>query len=698
MTDVTFTFNAKTRSLKRVARNYVGQAFDSYATTLHIEYDPIDFLSGNSELMVEGYIPYIQFNVYDDYGNPLIYSQNSTPVFDGHIFDIPWDVTSRVKSPNVEFQLFFVRNDVDLDGREIAQLDSTEYLLSNIASIAFSKSIKSLPGRAPTYPSSPQTEPSVMGYINLFKDYAILSPVRTGYSEDDDRLFLKFSTYSGRVADCKIILNVPYLDDNGKIPPHFISMISEWFDGEELLATDNNLPTALLVYNALNGKSDKVLPIFHWQADWTYFNGSVVLGSDYRIYRSLEDNNIGNDPTASDLWLRIMEYDNIINEWSEEPSEEKVPSEALMTIALAEKADRLFPVAVWDAEAEYSAGALAVGSDCRIYRSLEDDNIGNDPTETEAWTRSLELVDVATTLDDPTDDTVPSTALLDSELLLKTDVVQAVPWWDAEEVYNDGAVVIREYDIYISKCAGNQGIDPLTDDGTYWTLVRGSGSGDGNVVSRVVGDGVNTHYTLYHGFDTYEVFVQIRDNEGRLYSDATVKAESRDHIRVIFTIPPPPNMMTVIIGRHMSDEYTLGHIRKVIGDGVNTTFEIEHHFGTYNFLYGIRERSSERLYSDATVRAKSLTTAEVSFTEPPPPDGIVVFMTVCPVSDFQSYVHEQLEPSDTWEIEHSLERVVSIYTVSSDGYRIQGEEWQDSAGMKAIIRFSQAYSGYAVLR
>ena len=224
MTDVTFTFKSESRSLKRRERCYVGQAFDSLSTTLHFEYDPIDFLSGNSDLASEGYVPYIMFRVYDDTGAPLVYSTGSTPRFDGYTFDIPWEVTSKVKSPSVEFQLFFVRNNVDFSG-DIAQLDSTEYVLSNIASVAFSSTIRSKPGCNPCYPSNPQTEPGLMGWTNFFKDFSVLVPVKASLDESIDRIAFDFKTYLGR-NDCHVPLNVPYLDSSGTGVAQFHKMIT----------------------------------------------------------------------------------------------------------------------------------------------------------------------------------------------------------------------------------------------------------------------------------------------------------------------------------------------------------------------------------------------------------------------------------------------------------------------------------------
>lgn len=145
MTDVTRIFNSETRSFKNVQRKYSGQIGDSVSTTLHFEYEPFDLLQ--ADVGGDRYVPYIMFSVYDDQGNPLIYGESSTPKFDGYTFDIPWDVTSRTTSQRVEYELYFIKNTVTVDptaslSAQVAQIASTEYLVSAVDGITLKPSIK----------------------------------------------------------------------------------------------------------------------------------------------------------------------------------------------------------------------------------------------------------------------------------------------------------------------------------------------------------------------------------------------------------------------------------------------------------------------------------------------------------------------------------------------------------------------------
>lgn len=620
MTDVTFSFNSATRSLKRGQRKTAGQAFDSYSTTMHFEYEPIDFLSGNSDMATEGYVPYIMFRVYDDAGNPLIYSVGSTPKFDGYTFDIPWDVTSRADSMSVEFQLYFVRNDVSLDGRDVAQLSSTEYILSNISSVAIYPTIVSRKGCRPCYTSSPQTEPDVMGYINMFKDYSLMSPVKLELNEDVDRLQLEFFTYLGR-ADCTVVLNVPYLDSSGRIPAKFLPIITSWYsDVGYFLPTNENIPSALLVHSALMEKTDKTMAIAPWESNLEYGVGSTVIGSDGRVYKSVMDHNIGNDPTLSfSEWTTLMERADVAQEWHDVPSDAFIPSERLVKEALDQK----------------------------------------------------------------------------------TDKTMAIPWWDPETEYNSGSVVVFEWMLYISMADHNVGHHPEEDD-TWWTPIRSS-DGEGmysRPVTRIVGDGVTSEFVIRHGFGSYDFFYQIRyTSSGRSYTDADVMAVDEDHVKVRFSMPPEVNQFTVVLTPAVLPASEKGFVG-ILGDGVNTEFLVTHNLGSYNFIAQFRLNDEDRTYTDADIRATSLTTATVTFAEPPPVNGVTVMIARALNTAYdEQWVYEQTVPQSEWHIHHPLDRIVSVYLMDSEGRQMDGETTNDLQTLQDVtVRFTEPVTGIAVLR
>lgn len=198
MTDITRVFNVETRSLTNIQRSYCGQIGDSVSTTLHFEYNPIDFLMHDaSDPAAEHYVPYIMFSVHDDDGNPLIYGPESTPRFDGYTFPIPWDVTSRATSVRVEYQLYFVKNTVSFDpSRGISILEATQYINSAMDGIALKPSIKCKSKSKCCPTTSPLTEPTVVGWVNYWKQYGLISPVSQSV-DDQGRYVITFRTYEG---------------------------------------------------------------------------------------------------------------------------------------------------------------------------------------------------------------------------------------------------------------------------------------------------------------------------------------------------------------------------------------------------------------------------------------------------------------------------------------------------------------------
>lgn len=204
MTEVTRVFDVEKRRFLNVERKYCGQQYDSLSTTLHFEYNPIDFLKK------ERYTAFIIFDVRDDNGNPLIYGLESTPVFNGYTFSIPWDVTSRIKSQRVEYQLYFVSEDYyiydEVERRYVESGDGTRYLISPRDGIALKPTIGDKKRCCPTM--APSTEPSIVGYINMWKDKGLIGPVATTLDPDTGLYTLSFQTFSGETYDVSLDVNV----------------------------------------------------------------------------------------------------------------------------------------------------------------------------------------------------------------------------------------------------------------------------------------------------------------------------------------------------------------------------------------------------------------------------------------------------------------------------------------------------------
>lgn len=576
MTDITREFNASTRALTKVERRYAGQALDSLSTTIHFVYNPINFLSGSSDTGTEGYVPYIMFNVFDSNGNPLIYSLNSTPVFDGYTFTIPWDVTSRVKTMSLEYQLYFIKNNVTIDDiRNVAQLDSTEYLISAMDSIALKPTIKCKPAfpNPACCPSAPTTEPGIMGYINLFRDYGVMVPISAEVDQTQNRLVLTFPTYNG-TNDQRLPLEVPYLVD-GLIPIEFLNVIEQWGEQSNL-----NLPTALLVYSSLMEKTDKTMAIAPWESNLTYDIGSTVIGSDGRIYRSVQQSNIGNDPTGdSGLWSEVMEYDAIVNQWEQEPSDVKVPSEQLVKSSLDEKTDILLAIPFWDSGTIYQQGS-SVLYESTIYISLQNGNQDNLPGDDDTWWLPVqgggERDQYDTFVEAIGDGT--STQFTVTHGFGTEDVFVQLRMADGSGLYVESQIeVLDANSIQVSFTSPPAMSDVVVLVSPAMTTKRS--------FVQVIGDGVNTQFTLNHYLGKYNFFSQVMTTTSpREVVDATIMAVSPSQAVITFTSPPPVGGVVVMLSPMIGN---MDDTAEFVYTQVEPSAEwvIQHNFGRYVSVY-----------------------------------------------------------------------------------------------------------------
>ena len=164
-----------------------------------VELEPVVDTSADDPSYLADHQAYIVFDVYDDAGNPLIYGPASRPVFDGHVFEIPWDVTSRIKSQRVEYQLYFISTEASWDP-ETGTWDE----LKTIATVSAKDGIAIRPSIVPKrgccapppfLPSS--TQPDVLGWIQFWQKQGLIGPVSQSIDEETGYPVLTFRTYSG---------------------------------------------------------------------------------------------------------------------------------------------------------------------------------------------------------------------------------------------------------------------------------------------------------------------------------------------------------------------------------------------------------------------------------------------------------------------------------------------------------------------
>lgn len=208
-----------TRSITTDRRCYAGNVYDNQSTVIKFsikkggeDWDPKE----------HGYKSFLVTNVYNECGDPYIYGEDTAPLFDSRTFAIPWELTSKLRSNRLEYQIWYVLAEV-ADGFNGTPegLISTQYLLTAVDSIAIKPSCVKPPkcGCGPDMGISPAVPPTIMGGLEILKDNAVIRPVGKGEHINEfgevQGIDLKFRSLSGMFQD--LWLNVPLLNDAGEM-------------------------------------------------------------------------------------------------------------------------------------------------------------------------------------------------------------------------------------------------------------------------------------------------------------------------------------------------------------------------------------------------------------------------------------------------------------------------------------------------
>lgn len=555
MTDLYREYNPQTRRLSPVAAKYAGQAGDSLATVLHFTYtDPTypNIGTGSTQRT-----PFIIFDVIDSTtGQGYLYTTGSTPAFDGYTFAIPWEVTVNCTNNRVGYQIAFINNTTSTGSTvDIAQLISTSAELSAIDTIGIGASaVGSLMLRESIVSTFTNDNPTLWGWVEYFKQYGLVVPVTY-----DNEQTLGFKTYNG-TQDLTVALNMPYLDANGYIVKAFIDPIYQLYTNLvtawEATPDDTHYPSEKLVKDNLDLKTDGTLAVWPWSATLTYAVGAPVTQGGY-IYLSTAAANVGHDPAADDVlapayWVRVDTALDIVTAWQNVTSDTKLPSEKLVKASLDLKTDGLMAVWAWDAALTYQTGATVIYNGYE-YVSLADNNLNLVPTANPASWRQMFTTDRIVTAWETvlSDGKVPSEKLVRDWFDLYTLGLDGLWAWNATATYKDAAVVTDNYTIYISLADDNTGHDPLEEGSAWWIKVQGGGGGSGgvSVVTRLIGNGTDTAYTVQHGLGTRNFVWSLRrnDNSNAFYTDASVTATTLNTCTVTFRNPPAANAYMLVL-------------------------------------------------------------------------------------------------------------------------------------------------------
>lgn len=572
-------FDPRSRALKVIkGKAYAGQVYDSLSVTLHIEYADLTFLAPDED--GTAYIPYILFDVTDENGVPLCYGPDSTPAFDGYTFSLPWDVTSRIRRDRLQYQLVFSKTAYDVDDRGVAQIVSDpENILSSMDGLIIKPSIKCRPPNPACAPVLPSTQPTIQAMLDMFSRYGVVVPVDDYIDEGCDRLCLVFRTYKGD-HDCVVTLQVPYLSEDGLVPPWFLDMITEW--GTE---NDENIASALLVKSSLDLKVDKSQIVTEWSDE----------PSDERI---------PSEKLVKDSLDKKVDLAQIVTEWSDPLSDENIPSERLVKESLDEKTDRVMAIPPWENDVTYSKDSTVI-YDGTIYISLIDGNRNNQPDlDNGAWA-------VIQGGMGSTSDGCFITMVGDGENVEYTvthnlgtlNLFVTMRTNDSDRRYVEARVRSATLnDITVSFT------NPPVENGIIVLLARGDRTN--SVYCDTIGNGRDTEYIVTHNLGMYNFFWELRTNDQRReYVDATVTAINPTQARITFEYAVDVDAITVMIapciasrwaGRWVhaqmdpSDEWVIDHdLARMVGVHVYTNDGVE--------MFG-EVRQDMRMLDTVTVR------------------------------------------------------------------------------------------------
>lgn len=699
MTHITRVFNPETRSLTSVERRYAGQTGDALSTVLHFEYTELDFLMK--------YTPYIMFSTLDDDGNPMIYgpampewsnNENKVP-FDGVSFAIPWEVPVRAKSARIDYQLFFVKKGVNFDGRNVAKLNPTEVVMSAVDSIAIKPSIACKGNRNPCKcpPFSPTgTEPNVIGYINLWKDYGIVVPASQIVDEENRVAIIKLRTYNGTNDQDLYLDGMPVLID-GAIPLDQLP-VGHTADKIPLLkGTIDNGQSVMYDETAGGFVAYDITGVYQFRGTCTrtemdnmektmttltgepLANGDVYsctsprpFGTDEQgeveIYKEgtnwVWSEQLRFEPLTGDLDLSKYQLESAkIDEWdslSEDPvdvSEKLYPTARLVKASLDDKIDDSQLIHSWSEYDETKIGVDAQIPSVKLTKATLDDKL-DDMQVIRAWEvldpslvgQNIQIPSAALTkksLDDKLDD---------SQII--TSVAAFNPELTGQNIQIPSAQLM--FDRLALKTDKTMAIPNWSSTDTY------------NLNSTVMFNGT--------------IFVSLIDGN-RGYAPVDDEGSLSEN-------------WSMVQGGGGGSEATAQ--RWVLnGTGNTKSFTIIHNFGVKDLFVAVREKSSNRFVS-VPVTVIRPGAVRLDFYEPPA-KGESYYVSISPAvptvpQDGEIYEYEFLTETTTWTINHNFHRTVIVQTYNQNGVEVVGSVKQSADLDTTVVEFNHPTRGWAVVR
>lgn len=324
-----------------------------------------------------------------------------------------------------------------------------------------------------------------------------------------------------------------------------------------------------------------------------------------------------------------------------------------------------------------------------------------------------EKTPVITSWGTETDTSVPSSKLVKDSLDRKTDLTMAVPAWSESETYSVGSTVVRQQSIYISIQDANIDVDPLTDTpGDWWVPVQTASDlavGSVRSLTSFIGNGTDTVYEIYHGFNTWNLFVTARTNASPSHIVGVV-TEVIDANQVRIHTTSPPGTTGLIVTVMAVTEASAGDMLVYSQTEPANEWRVQHNFGTWAFVQ-VYSSDGNQLMADV-VQSQDLNSVKIGFGSAK--TGMVVLASAGSynneTSELSGTGHGKVvklgaarmlrlnEASGTWHVQHDKGRLVLVQVYGTDGDEIKADVVQDMSTLNSVtIRFSRTVSGTAVI-
>lgn len=482
MTVIRRVFDLETRTLKGKERCYIGQPNDHLSTRIEFDYNPINAIT------TMGYVPYIMFNIMNDWGQPIVYGPGSSSAFDGKSFEIPYEVMSRVKSSKLEYQLWLVRDNKEWSGdRYQLEANGAEYLHSGIDGFAVKGGIRCRGPSDPCRPVTPCVDPSLMQWLTFFQKQFIMAPVQESYGLLSDGVTQGVQIYFPKYIENEgkeiVELAVPFLEEDGKLDTDKYLTVHDTWPAE---IGKQDLVTARLMYESLSYKTDKWMAIPEWDPTVRYEVGSTVMYKDGdfapNVYLSKGYNNVGHNPVEEpEWWSTVTEQERVVVSW-ETVADDTIPSSKLVDDEFSLRAIR-----EWKPYISYLVGSTVIFHN-NIYISIRGNNLNEVPVVED-----------------------PNTGLSNLNDQYWSRVSGDV---DVSEIPTSTEVFPLEYSIDLLSVHGEE---------SEYRIVRRDDIPGYHV------------YDLHHPFNTRSLFVQVKRNTGNHeYVDCLVETPERNIVRLKF--------------------------------------------------------------------------------------------------------------------------------------------------------------------